>query len=389
MKPLLLFTAFIAVTLSSFSKAHEPKPGAIAILNKVMWKLNHLKSVSYTYKRILDYPDEAYHDEMVIDAYLDFAPAAQLIGLRYQFSNKDILSIYNGSETFYCDKKEKTIVVDNSPIINSFKSSAVLFNSPVSVKNALSAIITDETTPKLLYDTIITNRKFYVVNVILKNKTLNSLGDYEPTTVDLKFSYKIIIDKTTFMPVEILQHTLKNKDINRTLFTNINFNPVPKTETSWYSSSYDNYTLQKPTEKTELIKANALAPDSRLTFFNSQKATSINDFKGNVVLLVFWIKDCGHCIEDVPQLNRLYDKYKGRNFKLLGINTHDTKAMINFFVNKHHIKYDVLTGANTIDKDYGIYGFPAIVMVDKNSKVIYAGYGLDLKKLQVLIDQNI
>jgi peroxiredoxin len=389
MKLFLFVASFIAISLSGFSKAPNVDPAATKVLNKVMGRLNSLKAVSYNYKRIEDYPGEGYHEEMSVDAYLDFTPAAQLIGLRYQFSNNDILSVYNGSEDFYCNKKEKTITVSNSPDINSFKNSSNLLNSPVSLKNALPGIIADETIPKLLFDTTIANKKFYVVDAVLKNKTLNSMGDYVPTTIDLKFSYKIIIDKATFMPVEILQQTLNSKDINRTLFTNINFNPAPKTELSWYSSSYDNYTLQRPKERIELIKVDTPAPDSHLALLNSQTTASISSFTGNVVLLEFWIKDCGHCIEDVPELNALFDKYKGRNFKLLAVNTHDTKEMINLFVKNHKVKYDILTGAKEIDKDYGIDGFPAMVLIDKNGKVIYAAYGLDPKKLQILIDQNI
>ena len=130
------------------------------------------------------------------------------------------------------------------------------------------------------------------------------------------------------------------------------------------------------------------APDGLLTFFSSQKTISISDFKGKVVLLEFWIKDCGYCIEAVPKLNSLYDQYKNPNFKILAVNTHDTKSMIDVFISKHAIKYDLLTGDKKIDQDYGISGFPMAILINKQGKVIFAGVP-DERELKRLIDQNI
>jgi thiol-disulfide isomerase/thioredoxin len=389
MKRLLLFIAIFLFFLSGFSKPPGINADASEVLGKVLNKLTGLKTLSYTYKRVIDYPGEGYHDESTVDSYLDFEPSAQIIGLRYQFSNNDLLAVYNGSESFHCDKKEKTISVDNSPKAESFKYSSYLFNSYLMLKNALPAIIADNTIPKLLYDTTIANKHFFVADVILKNKTLNALGEYVPTTKELKFSYKLIIDKTSFMPVEVIQNTLNTRDLTKTQFTGIDLNPAAKTETSWYASSYDSYAPQKAKENIALIKAGISAPESSLTFFTDQTATAISTFKGKVVLLEFWIKDCGHCIEDAPLLNALYDKYKGKNFKLLAVNSHDTKNMIDFFVKKHSIKYDVLTGNKEIEKNYGISGFPAMVLIDKNGTVVYSAYGFDKKKLEEMIDQSI
>jgi len=389
MKRFLILTSLFFITFSCFSKSNKAAVDATEVLSKVLHKLAGLKTLSYTYKRIIDYPGEAYHEEMTVNSYLDFEPAAQLIGLRYQFSNNDLLSVYNGSESFYCDKKEKTISVDNSPKAESFKYSSNLFNSYLTLKNALPAIIADNGIPKLLYDTTIAHKRFFVADVILKNKTLNSLGEYVLTTKELKFSYKLIIDKTTFMPAEVIQHTLNTLDMTKTQFTSIDLNPAAKTETSWYASSYDSYSPEKAKENIALIKAGIPAPESSLTFFKDQKTTAISAFKGNVVLLEFWIKDCGHCIEDTPLLNALYNKYKDKNFKLLAVNSHDTKNMIDFFVKKHNVKYDVLTGNNEIEKNYGISGFPAMVLINKNGTVVYSGYGFDEKKLEEMIDQSI
>ena len=42
----------------------------------------------------------------------------------------------------------------------------------------------------------------------------------------------------------------------------------------------------------------------------------------------FWATWCGPCRQEMPQLNRLYEKYKSSGFVLLGVNVDDdvTKA---------------------------------------------------------------
>ncbi|MDB5131537.1 MAG: Peroxiredoxin [Mucilaginibacter sp.] len=386
MKILLFLISFL--TFNYARPTNNMKPDGTGVLEKVMNKLNHLTTISYTYKRILDYPGEGYHHEATADTYIEFDPAAQFIGLKYQFSNDNVLVVYNGSESFYCDKKEKTIEVNNTPEINQFKSSSFLFNSPVTLKFILPRIIADQSVPKILSDTLIRNKSFYVVDIMLQDKTLNSLGDYVATTRKLTFDYKVIVDKETFMPVEVLEHTIGTKDTSTTFFTNINIKPESKADNSWYSSSYADYAVKKPKGKTDIIKPGAQVPDSHLTFFASQKTMSISDFKGKIVLLEFWIKDCGYCIEAIPKLNALYDKYKNRDFKILAVNTHDTKSMIDVFISKHAIKYDLLTGGKEIDQDYGVSGFPTAILINKNGRVVFADI-TDEKKLEILIEQNI
>ncbi|MFI5159535.1 MAG: TlpA family protein disulfide reductase [Sphingobacteriales bacterium] len=386
MKALLFLIAFL--TFNNPGRRDKLSPDGTGVLKKMMNKLNQLKAVSYMYKRVFDYPGEGYHSEGAADAYFEFDPTAQFIGLKYQFSNDRVLVVYNGSESFSCDKQGKTIEINNSPEISQFKNSSFLFNSPVTLKFALPRLITDQSIPKLLSDTLINDKSFYVVDVILKNKTLDGLGDYVPTTKVLTFSYKVIVDEKNFMPVEVIERTLGTNNTSTTFFTNFNLIPDSKSDNSWYSSSYGDYAVKKPQNKIDVIKPGTPAPDSHLTFFSSAKTMSISDFKGKIVLLEFWIKDCGYCIEAVPKLNALYDQYKTRNFKILAINTHDTNNMIDIFISKHAVKYDLLTGAREVEWQYGVTAFPMAILIDKEGKVIFSGVP-DEKKLKQLIEQNI
>lgn len=47
---------------------------------------------------------------------------------------------------------------------------------------------------------------------------------------------------------------------------------------------------------------------------------TLKDFKGKVVLLVFWASWCGPCMADVPHERELVEKLHGRPFALVGVN---------------------------------------------------------------------
>ncbi|MFC1855265.1 TlpA family protein disulfide reductase [Thermodesulfobacteriota bacterium] len=51
------------------------------------------------------------------------------------------------------------------------------------------------------------------------------------------------------------------------------------------------------------------------------KDVDIKSFEGKPVLVNFWGLRCGACIEEMPHLNNLFDKYTKDGLVILGINT--------------------------------------------------------------------
>ena len=52
----------------------------------------------------------------------------------------------------------------------------------------------------------------------------------------------------------------------------------------------------------------------------------LKEQRGRVVMVNFWATWCGPCRQEMPQLNRLYEKYKSSGFVLLGVNVDDDTA---------------------------------------------------------------
>ena len=60
------------------------------------------------------------------------------------------------------------------------------------------------------------------------------------------------------------------------------------------------------------------APDFTLVSLEGDRIT-LSDLRGNVILLNFWATWCGPCIMEIPDLNKLQEKYQDKGYEVVGI----------------------------------------------------------------------
>lgn len=53
--------------------------------------------------------------------------------------------------------------------------------------------------------------------------------------------------------------------------------------------------------------------------------------KGKVYLVDFWATWCPPCVEELPELTRLYEKYRGRNFEILSLSFDNSREHVRRF----------------------------------------------------------
>ncbi len=117
------------------------------------------------------------------------------------------------------------------------------------------------------------------------------------------------------------------------------------------------------------------APDFNLSDLNGVK-TTLSSQKGKVVFLDFWASWCPPCRASIPEVEKLYEKYKGRNIAFFGINVENDADAAKKFATKQGFQYPILIGDNKVSNDYEIRGIPAFYIIDQQGDIAghYVGY---------------
>jgi thiol-disulfide isomerase/thioredoxin len=386
----LILTIFIYKAVPTFSQitvSNQQK--AISVLQKSSNKLNSLSAIGYDLKRELNYASENYHNISEWSCYLNFDTTNTTVGFKYQIVDSTSNDFFNGTEKFELNKASKTIQINNNPKKQDFKSLSYLYNSIVTLRNILPLIISDQNSTKTVSDTIIDSHPYEVVTINIGKRRIQNLGEgFDAMQTKFNFIYKITIDKINNMPIEVLQKNELNDDFIKTNFTNINIAPNQPTENSWYYSTYiDEYKQAKQKEISPLIPVGSSALDWTLPLYNKNENVSLFGLRGKIILLDFWFKNCSPCIESVPYLNTIKKKFKNKEFEILSINTWDSKKDIAWFCNKHKVTYKVLMNGKGLAENYGASGFPTVILLDKEGKVLYSATGFDYSKIENLIEK--
>jgi cytochrome c biogenesis protein CcmG, thiol:disulfide interchange protein DsbE len=112
------------------------------------------------------------------------------------------------------------------------------------------------------------------------------------------------------------------------------------------------------------------APDSALPRLEGGGEGSLADYRGRWVLVNFWASWCIPCKEEAPALERFQQRYGGRDFTVLGIDSRDLTHDGREFVRRYGLSYPQLRdGDGAAAHDYGTTGVPENFLVDPAGKV--------------------
>jgi len=96
---------------------------------------------------------------------------------------------------------------------------------------------------------------------------------------------------------------------------------------------------------------------------------SLNQYKGQVVLLNFWASWCTPCVREMPLLNDISQRY-AKDVQSLFINVGESKGTIREFMEHHQFDFDVVVDATgKISGKYNVMGLPATMIIDREGNL--------------------
>lgn len=115
----------------------------------------------------------------------------------------------------------------------------------------------------------------------------------------------------------------------------------------------------------------SLAPDFAVPDLDGQ-AVRLSALRGSVVLLNLWTTWCPPCREEMPSMERLYQRLRDRGFVLLAVSQDEgSKAVVEPFVRDLGLTFPVLIDPeHQVGDRYRVWGYPESFLIDREGRVV-------------------
>jgi len=108
------------------------------------------------------------------------------------------------------------------------------------------------------------------------------------------------------------------------------------------------------------------APDFSLRDLNGAER-KLSGYRGKVVLLNFWATNCDPCKEEMPSMQILYERLKGKPFVMLAVSLDRSKKDVTGFIQEKKYTFTVLLDPDKyVARLYQVTGIPTTFIIDKN-----------------------
>ncbi len=125
-------------------------------------------------------------------------------------------------------------------------------------------------------------------------------------------------------------------------------------------------------QAAEFIKADGVAPPALALKDAEGQLHRLDAYRGKVVLVNFWAGWCPPCREEMPSMQRLKEKMAGRQFAMLGVNSGESRAELEEFLQTVKVDFDILLDSDSaVTKRWKVYGLPTSFLIDRHGKVRY------------------
>ncbi len=103
------------------------------------------------------------------------------------------------------------------------------------------------------------------------------------------------------------------------------------------------------------------------------RLVNLDEYRGRVTLVNFWATWCPPCVEEMPSLNRLAQRYGEQEFAVVSIDFRESKETVAEFGKKISIDFPVLLDSDgKVSMAWKVFGLPSSFIVDRQGRIRYS-----------------
>ena len=133
------------------------------------------------------------------------------------------------------------------------------------------------------------------------------------------------------------------------------------------------------------------ALDFHVTDLNGE-ALSLEQYRGQVVLLDFWATWCPPCIAEIPNVKKTYEKYKDQKFQIVGISLDRAREPLAAYIEKENLTWlHYWDNTGKVSNLYKVQAIPSTFLIDGEGvirKTNLRGYRLETAVAE-LVEKNL
>ena len=132
---------------------------------------------------------------------------------------------------------------------------------------------------------------------------------------------------------------------------------------------------QQPGQGLTALEDRPLAPDFELKDLDGN-SHQLSDYRGKVLIINFWATWCPPCREEMPSMQRAWQKLEPEGIRLLAINVGEDEDTIFQFTANYPVEFPLLMDLDsTVIGEWPVRGLPTTFVVDPQGRLAYRAVG--------------
>ncbi len=100
-------------------------------------------------------------------------------------------------------------------------------------------------------------------------------------------------------------------------------------------------------------------------------SVALSSLRGKVVFLNFWATWCPPCRAEMPSMQKLHEKMKGKDFAIVAVDVGERHSGVKAFIEKKEYTFMVLLDSeHRVSTNYQVAGIPTTLILDKQGKIV-------------------